>query len=119
MMTQKDFRGYAKSYGIAVLCAIPVLIALDILLLPKIGNTWVIVLDCALILIAFGLTLMFARMWQNHITKKRTEFLNKKDAQMRQQQLEKVAEEAQKDENKTQKIWQKQKKSYPTTKRKK
>lgn len=116
-MNRKDFGGYAKKYGIAVLCAIPVLIALDIWLLPKIGNTWTIVLDCVLLLLAFALALLFSRMWANHITKKRTELLNKKDAEKRKQLLEQSEQISQ--EKSSQKVWQKQKKNYPHTKRKK
>lgn len=118
LITKKDFNGYAKRYGIAVLCAIPVLIALDFWILPKIGNVWTIVVDCVLILLAFALTLLFSRMWRDHITKKRTEFLNKKDAQKRQELVENAAAKAQENEA-PQKIWQKQKKDYPTNKRKK
>ncbi len=116
-MNRKEFGGYAKKYGIAVLCAIPVLIALDIWLLPKFGNVWIIVFDCVLILLAFALTLFFSKLWSEHITKKRTEFLNKKEAEKRKQLVEQAQERE--PEQKSEKIWQKQKKNYPQHKRKK
>ena len=119
-MTRKEFNSYAKKYGIAILCVIPVLFVLDFWLLQKSGTIWTIVINIVVIILAFFLALYVAELWKHHITRKRTEFLNEKDRKRRQQLVEEAGKQTQEEGEVTQqKIWQKQKKSYPSKKRKK
>lgn len=126
-LTRKDIRTSVKRYFMAILIALPILFLLDLLLLTqtKIPNVWVIVIDCFLIVLIYVLWLVITQKYRNHITKKRTEFLHKKEQAEKAEQAtiqEEKKQKSQEDSQKPTKIIQKQKRNYqnnPTKKHKK
>ena len=115
-MNRKDFNSYAKKYGIAVMVSIPFMIVASIFLIRTVSNAWLVVINCGILLVCFTFTLLIAEAWKNHITRKRTEYLYKKEKEEKSKlQIIPVEEE----EPKNTKIIQKQKKPYKTVKSKK
>ena len=126
-LTRKDIRTSVKRYFMAILIALPILFLVDLLLLTqtKISNVWIIVIDCFLIILIYVLWLVITQKYRDHITKKRTEFLHKKEQEEKAEQARIREEKEQKHQEETKKetkIVQKQKRNYqnnPTKKHKK
>lgn len=73
-MTRKEYVGMFKIYGLALLCVLPVLIALN-LLLDGMVSYWVMVLiDCVVIVVAAMLALKIKDKRNARIQQKRAEF---------------------------------------------
>ena len=126
-ITRKEIRTSVKRYFMAILIALPILFVVDLLLLTqtKIPNIWVIVIDCFLIVLIYVLWLIITQKYRDHITKKRTEFLHKKELaeKAEQERIRQEKEQKRKEmEQKPTKIIQKQKRNYqnkPSKKHKK
>ena len=99
-MTLKEKFTSLKRYFMAVLISIPILFVVDFLIATKIPNIWLIVIDCFIILLVYALWLVITQAYRNHITKKRTEFLHKKELKEKQEQKRKKKRRRRKKANK-------------------
>lgn len=117
-MTRKDFYNYAKKYGIAILIAIPVLVCIDVLLYNQLSTPWLIVINCVVLLAFYFITLGISQALKNRTAQKRAEFVANKEKEAQKLQAEEFTKKEE-EEKAPQKIIQKQKKNYPSTKRKK
>jgi len=125
-MTRKEITTILKKYGLSLLISVPIVLVLDIFLLKNLSSAWIIVIDCALIVFVYVLFLVLYQKRKNYITKKRVEFLHKKELE-RKQELEEEKQKREQEEQekklleqqKPQKIIQKQKRNYTNNKPKK
>ena len=116
-MTRKDISTIVKKYGLSLLISLPIVFIVDIFLLKNLSSAWIIIIDCALIFLIYVLFLVLYEKRRNYITKKRVEFLHKKEQLEKQEQEEalKLAEEQkikEQEQEKPKKIIQKQKRNY-------
>ena len=126
-MTRKEIMSMIKRYFMAILIAIPILFVVDMLIFKYVSNVWLIVIDCFIILLVYVLWLLITQKYRNHITKKRTEFLHKKEQERKMEEQKKLEEKKQQnsespDKGAPTKIIQKQKRNYqnkPSKKHKK
>ncbi len=126
-MTRKEIMSMIKRYFMAILIAIPILFVVDMLIFKFVSNVWLIVIDCFIILLVYVLWLLITQQYRNHITKKRTEFLHKKEQERKMEEQKKLEEKKQQnseglENNAPTKIVQKQKRNYqnkPSKKHKK
>ncbi|MBR1925803.1 MAG: hypothetical protein IJ837_02985 [Clostridia bacterium] len=125
-MTRKEISTIIKKYGLSLLISVPIVFVVDIFLLRGLSSAWIIVIDCALIALFYVLFLILYQKRKNYITKKRVEFLHKKELQ-RKQELEEEKQKREQEEQeqrileeqKPKKIIQKQKRNYTNNKPKK
>ena len=121
-MTRKEKFSALKRYFMAVLISLPILFLVDILIARHVPNVWIIVIDCFIIVLVYVLWLVITQKYHDHITKKRTEFLHKKEQEEKAEQ-ERIRQEKelkkQQEEQKPQKIIQKQKRNYTNSPSKK
>ena len=126
-MTRKEIMSMIKRYFMAILIAIPILFVVDMLIFKFVSNVWLIVIDCFIILLVYVLWLLITQKYRNHITKKRTEFLHKKEQERKMEEQKKLEEKKQQNSESPEKgaptkIIQKQKRNYqnkPSKKHKK
>jgi len=120
-MTRKDFYGYAKKYGIAILIALPILICLNLLMLNKLSMFWMVVVDCLVLVAVFFKTLYIAQKIRDRISNKRAIFVSNKEKEAQEQQSQAFAEKQEEKQEMTvsKKVVQKQNKNYPAIKHKK
>ncbi len=120
-MTRKDFYGYVKKYGIAIVIAIPLLVLINILLSGKVSMFVMVVIDCVLLLAMFFITLALSQKRLEVIRRKREAFVADKEKHAQEQGAKEFEEkqqikEAQKERVKTIK---KQDRNYPAKRSKK
>ena len=97
-MTRNDFYKYAKKYGFAILAALPFLVLTGVFLGNVVSLPVLIIIDCAILLIAYFLALVIADKHEKKVAKKREAFLAKKQEEELQAKLQAEQEQKLKDE---------------------
>ena len=73
-MDRKEYTGIFKVYGLALLCIIPVLIAINLVLSPLVEYWVMVLIDCVLILVGAMLAIKINDRRKEKIRQKRAEF---------------------------------------------
>ncbi len=77
-MNRKEISGLTKIYALSFLCAIPIIILLDILISKYVSTTVLTVIDVILLLLSAVVGYIIAEKRKQKIARKREEFLANK-----------------------------------------
>ncbi|MBQ8762396.1 MAG: hypothetical protein IJZ26_03715 [Clostridia bacterium] len=97
-MTRKEFYKYAKKYGFAILGALPFLILAGVFLGDIVSLPVLVIIDCAILLIAYFLALVIADKHEKNIALKREALLKKRAEEAEQLKQQELAEKKEKEE---------------------
>ena len=79
MMSRKEYTSMVKTYMIALLCALPIVIGLDLLISAYVSLLVLVIIDIIIFLIAAVVGFIIVDRRKKKIAEKREEFLKNKE----------------------------------------